>query len=59
MITRGSGEIDWYSYDLPSKLDDPWGDSTVDQCEHIGGADDPNVLNSAEHKQVAVTGNDK
>ena len=22
MITRGSGEIDWYSYDLPSKIDD-------------------------------------
>ena len=21
MITRGSGEIDWYSYDLPSKID--------------------------------------
>ena len=23
MVTRGSGEIDWYSYDLPSKIDDP------------------------------------
>jgi hypothetical protein len=22
MVTRGSGEIDWYSYDLPSKIDD-------------------------------------
>jgi hypothetical protein len=22
MITRGSGEIDWYSYDPPSKIDD-------------------------------------
>ena len=23
MVTRGSGEIDWYTYDLPSKIDDP------------------------------------